>query len=172
MPGKPKLCYSLNISSRGGNDMPIRVGWGNDQKTYTVFKFDGKWTWEEYHQSIADAYQLVKDCTYTVNILLDITECHLFPQNLLSHVGSSMRQPPKAFDLAVVVSTSRFVEVLARTVEKLYGRQKTRFQLAKSLEEAQQIYAEYDRLHPVNAPDPAAVSESVPVPAAPPSPPG
>lgn len=150
--------------------MSILVEWGNEQKTYTVFKFVGKWTWEEYHQSISEAYELVKDCPYTVNILLDITECHLFPQNLLSHFGGSMRQPPKSFDLAVVATSSRFVEVLARTIEKLYGRQKTRFQVVRTLEEARQIFVEHDRLHPITPPAPAAVSESAP-PSADPAPP-
>lgn len=129
--------------------MPIQVSWGNEQKTYTVFRFEGKWSWDEYHRSIADAYELVKDIPYTVNILLDITECHLFPQNLLSHVGSSMKQPPKSFDLAVVATSSRFVEVVARTVEKLYGRQKTRFQVTRTLEEAHNVFSEHDRLHPI-----------------------
>ena len=142
--------------------MPIQVGWGNEQKTYTVFRFDGKWTWEEYHQSIAEAFELVKDIPYTVNILLDITECHLFPQNLLSHVGSSMKQPPKSFDLAVVATSSRFVEVLARTIEKLYGKQKTRFQIARTLDEAQRIFEDHDRLHPVTASVPVAATESTP----------
>lgn len=142
--------------------MPIQVSWGNEQKTYTVFKFIGKWTWDEYHVSIAEAFELVKDIPYTVNILLDITECHLFPQNLLSHVGSSMKQPPKAFDLAVVATSSRFVEVLARTIEKLYGKQKTRFQIARTIEDAHKIFAEHDRLHPI-AEAPVSVSVSAPV---------
>jgi tRNA A37 threonylcarbamoyladenosine dehydratase len=136
--------------------MPIHVGWGNDQKSYTVFRFDGTWTWEEYYKSIAEAYELVKDCPYTVNILLDLMECRLLPQNLLSHVGSSMKQPPKSFDLAVVATSSRFVEVLARTVEKLYGRQKMRFQVTRTLEDAQKIFVEYDRLHPISSPAPSA----------------
>ena len=32
--------------------MSITVTWGNAEKTYTVFRFEGKWTWDEYHQSI------------------------------------------------------------------------------------------------------------------------
>ncbi|MFN8447072.1 MAG: hypothetical protein U0521_00365 [Anaerolineae bacterium] len=146
--------------------MSILVEWGNEAKTYTVFKFVGKWTWEEYHQSISEAYELVKDCPYTVNILLDITDCHLFPQNLLSHFGGSMRQPPKSFDLAVVATSSRFVEVLARTIEKLYGRQRTRFQVVRTLEEAQQLFVEHDKLHPITVPAPVA-AEAAPAPADP-----
>ena len=97
--------------------MSILVEWGNEAKTYTVFKFVGKWTWEEYHQSISEAYELVKDCPYTVNILLDITECHLFPQNLLSNASSTLKLAPRETDIIVVVTTSHFIEALLRTLE-------------------------------------------------------
>ena len=119
--------------------MPIHVSWGNDQKTYTVFTFEGKWTWEEYHQAIAEAFQLVKDCSYTVNILIDMSSCHLFPQNLLSHVGSSMKQAPKHFDLAVIVTSSRFVELLASTIDRLYGQRDTHLRVAKNLEDGHRL---------------------------------
>lgn len=124
--------------------MPIQVSWGNEQKTYTIFKFVGKWTWDEYHRAVAEGYSLVKDVPYTVNILIDMMECRLFPQNLLSHFGSSMSQPPKAFDLAVIATSSRFIEVLAATIEKLYGKDKTRFKVARSMEQAHKMLAEND----------------------------
>ncbi len=132
--------------------MPIHVSWGNEHKTYTVFRFEGKWTWDEYHRAVAAGYQLVKDVPYTVNILIDMTACRLFPQNLLSHFGSSMSQPPKSFDLAVVATSSRFIDVLAATIEKLYGKDKTKFKVARSVEAAHQILAEHDATHPPKAP--------------------
>ena len=51
--------------------MPIQVSWGNEQKTYTIFKFEGKWTWDEYHRAVAEGYALVKDVPYNVNILIE-----------------------------------------------------------------------------------------------------
>jgi hypothetical protein len=123
--------------------MTIRVSWGNPEKTYTVFTFEGKWTWEEYHQSIKDGFELVKDIPYTVNILIDVSNSNLFPQNLLSHFGSSMRQPPKAFDLAVVLTSSRFVETLANMLNRLYGK-KTRFRAVRSMDDAKKLFAAQD----------------------------
>ena len=124
--------------------MPIHVSWGNERKTYTIFKFEGKWTWDEYHRAVAAGYEMVKDIPYTVNILIDMMDCRLFPQNLLSHFGSSMRQPPKAFDLAVIATSSRFIDVLASTIEKLYGKDKTKFKVARSVERAHELMAEHD----------------------------
>ncbi len=139
--------------------MPIDVSWGNEKKTYTVFHFEGKWTWDEYHRSISDAYALVKDIPYNVNILIDVVDSSLLPQNLLSHIGSTMRQPQKPFDLAVIVTSSRFIEVLARTIERLYGRQKTRFQVTNNLDEAHKILQQHDS-ETTNDTESASESES------------
>ncbi len=134
--------------------MPIQVSWGNEAKTYTVFRFTGRWTWDEYHAAVAEGFKLVTDIPYTVNILIDMADCHLFPQNLLSHFGSSMSRPPKAFDLAVVVTSSKFIEVLANAIEGLYGKHRTRFRIAKTVADAHRILAEFDAAS-TEAPPPA-----------------
>ena len=85
--------------------MPIQVSWGNEAKTYTVFRFTGRWTWDEYHAAVAEGFKLVTDIPYTVNILIDMADCHLFPQNLHSNLGTSMSRPPKAFEHPEVVTT-------------------------------------------------------------------
>ncbi len=119
--------------------MPINVSWGDSEKTYTMFTFEGKWTWEEYYRSVEQAFEMVKDCNYTVNILIDMLNCNLFPQNLLSHLGSSMQQAPRPFDLAVVVTSSRFIEMIASTLEKLYGKRQARFKVTKTLDDARML---------------------------------
>ena len=77
-----------------------------------------------------------------------MTECRLFPQNLLSHFNRSMSEPPKPFDLAVIVTSSKFVEILAGMIERASSQRKTQFRVAKTVEHAHQILAEYDKAHP------------------------
>jgi len=147
--------------------MPIHVSWGNEQKTYTFFRFENKWNWDEYYQSIDAASQLVCDCPHSVNVLVDVTECRLFPQNLLSNVKSSMTHHAHETDLVVIVTTSGFVEMLVRTLEKISGRQRLHLQVARTLQEGKHILEEYERLHPVSPLAPDAVSESAPASAEP-----
>jgi hypothetical protein len=123
--------------------MPINVTWGNAEQTYTIFKFTGKWTWEEYHQAVSAGYEMVKDKPYTVNILIDIMDSNLFPSNMLSKFGSSMQRPPKDFDLAIVATRSGFAQSIARILDTLYGKH-TRFKVVKTLEEAHALLAEHD----------------------------
>jgi hypothetical protein len=119
--------------------VPLDVSWGDDQKTYTIFKFSGKWTWDEYHAGVQTGVSLIKDIPYNVNILLDMTECNLFPNNMLSHFGASMQRPPRDFDLAVIATTSGFVQAFASIIDKVYGKKGTRFKVVKTLDEAHAI---------------------------------
>lgn len=147
--------------------MPIQVSWGNEQQRYMLFRFEGKWTWDDYHRSIQEAHELTHEGGYLVSILVDMTDCHLFPQNLISNIRSSVVQHAHETDLVVVVTTSRFVEMLLHTLGKVTGKQWLRLQLARSLEEGERILAEHERQNPINPSVRAAGSVSATVPAAP-----
>ncbi len=116
--------------------MPIEVTWGNAAKTYTVFKFLGRWTWDDYHAAVKAGGELIKDIPDNVDILIDMRNSNLFPNNMLSHFGASMQRPPRDFELAVIVTTSGFVKSFAGIIDKVYGKQGTRFKVVKTIEEA------------------------------------
>lgn len=126
--------------------MPVEVTWGNPEHTYTIFKFTGKWTWDEYYQSINDGQELIADTPGMVNILIDVTEANLVPENLLSHTSRSMNRPPREFALAVVVTDSNFVKILVGILDKLFGK-KTHFPVVRTLPEAHELLREYDQEH-------------------------
>lgn len=138
--------------------MPIQVSWGSAQKTYILCRFESGWTWQEYYLSLDAASALVGDRPYVVNALVDLSECRLLPQNLLSNVKGSLKLITREVDIVVIVTTSHFIEALLRTMEKLYDHHEIRFQIARTLQEGTQILAEYDRRR-VNPPAPDAASE-------------
>jgi hypothetical protein len=124
-----------------GCTLALDVTWGNPEKTYTVFKFSGRWTWDEYHAAVKKGSTMIEDIPYNVNILLDLSECKLFPNNMLSHFGNSMQRPPREFDLAVIVTTSGFVQTFATIIDKVYGKKGTRFKVVKTVDEAHAMLA-------------------------------
>lgn len=119
--------------------MPIEVTWGNAAKSYTVFKFLGRWTWDDYHAAVKAGSELIKDIPDNVDILIDMRDSNLFPNNMLSHFGASMQRPPREFELAVIVTTSGFVKSFAGIIDKVYGKQGTRFKVVKTVEEARTL---------------------------------
>ena len=121
--------------------MPIDVTWGNSDKTYTVFKFMGRWTWDEYHAAVKAGTELIRDIPDNVDILIDMRDSNLFPNNMLSHFGASMQRPPREFELAVIVTTSAFVKAFAGIIDKVYGKKNTHFKVVKTIEEAHALLA-------------------------------
>lgn len=125
--------------------MPIEVTWGNLEKTYTIFTFNGTWSWDEYYNAIKTGSELIADVPYIVNIVIDMTGSELLPNNLLSHSNSSMRQPPRHFDLAVIVTNSAFIKMFGQILDRLF-KNKTRFRVVNTLEDAHQMLREYDAM--------------------------
>src|SRR5689334_16940942 len=121
--------------------MPIKVQWDNEDKRVMRYTFEGRWTWDEYHAAIAEAFQLVKDLPYMVNILLDFTNSNLIPSNALSHFTSSMKTPPREFDVAVVVSKSGFIETLVALFRRISGKMGDKLVAVKTLEEGRAFLA-------------------------------
>lgn len=122
--------------------MAVQINWGNEQKTFTVFEFIGSWTWEEYYAARDAGVKMVNTVDHTVNIIVDISQSSVFPQNMLTHFRSSVNQAPRPFDLCVIVSQSRFIEALVNVLSRL--KLMTKFRLVKTREEAIKILAEHD----------------------------
>ncbi len=124
--------------------MAVHISWGNEAKTYTVFEFVGKWTWDEYYQARSEGIEMVKSVPHTVNLIVDYTQSSFFPNNMLSNFGSSLDKVPKSFDLAIIVTQSNFVLALANMIAKLPFGKGVKFKVVKTMDEAHAIFAKYD----------------------------
>jgi hypothetical protein len=127
------------------NVVSITVEWDNPQKTVVRYIFSRGWTWADYHNSIQRAVELVADIPYTVNMIIDLSNSSLLPSNILNTVGNSMRHSPKPYDLAVIVTTNRFVESIIDILQRVYPAQGAKHPCVKTLEEARAMLAEHDR---------------------------
>ena len=133
---------NLRLIIKRETTMPLHVSWGNAEKTFTLFEFVGKWSWEDYYQARSDAIRLVEDVPHMVNIIVDLTQSSIFPANMLSHFGSSIDQSPKEFDLAIIVTNSKFLEAMANMISKI--KLQTKFQVVRTRQEAYKLMATYD----------------------------
>jgi hypothetical protein len=125
--------------------MPITVQWDSDEKSVVRYTFESKWTWDEYHAAIAQAFDMVKDLPYVVNMILDFSQSTVLPSNALSHFSSSMKTPPREFDVAVVISKSGFIETLVAVFRRLSSKTGEKLVVRKSLEEARAYLATRER---------------------------
>lgn len=128
--------------------MPITVRWDNDSQTVVYYEFNGKWTWEEYHNAIHSAYELVEKLPYVVNMILDFRHANVMPSNALSIFGRSMKTPPRDFDLAVLVTKSGFIEAIYNVFRRVNGKMAEKLVMVKTVEEARALLAAYDAKRP------------------------
>jgi hypothetical protein len=125
-------------------DVPVNISWGNEAKTYTVFEFEGKWTWSEYFTARSQGIKMVMSVPQIVNLIVDYRNSAFFPENMLSNFGSSLQKVPKDFDLAVIVTRSSFVIAIVNMISRLSFKSNVKFKVVKTMEEAHALMAKYD----------------------------
>jgi hypothetical protein len=128
--------------------MPIRVYWGSEAKTFVIFEFIGKWTWDEYYEGRSTGIKLGNEVPYVVNLIVDYSQSGFFPSNMLSHFGSSIDRNPKEFDVAVIVTQSPFAIALLNVLSKV--KKSSKFRVAKTRDEAFKMMADVDAQRGVN----------------------
>jgi hypothetical protein len=119
--------------------MPIHVQFDNELRTIIRYEFIGRWTWQEYHQTIQKAYELAKPVPYTVNMILDFSRGNALPHNALSMFGTSMKTPPRAFDFAVFVSESSFIQMLVTVFQRIHREVGAKLIYVRTLKEAREV---------------------------------
>jgi len=52
--------------------MPITVDWYNAEKTALLYIYDGRWTWNEFDDAVAQGNALMQSVPYMVHVVLDL----------------------------------------------------------------------------------------------------
>lgn len=125
--------------------MPITHAWYDAQETILVQKFIGKWTLDEYIDSVIAMTTLYAAKSHTVHVIGDLSESTMAPTNLLSARGVVEKNTPDNRGLAIVIKPGRFIEMLLKIVRTVTPRFSQDLHVVDSLEEALARIAEYDR---------------------------
>jgi hypothetical protein len=121
--------------------MPVYALWDNDAKTILRFDFVGKWDWTQYSEALHTAIGMLGSVPHMVDVIPNFTESGPLPANTLSHFSRSSKESTIDTGHTVVVTNTKFVEVLINTFGKLYGRPGKKTLSCNSLEEARKILA-------------------------------
>ena len=133
--------------------MPITVEWDDERQKVIRYAFKGNWTWTEFNAAIQRGVELIQGIPYHVNMIIDLTEGNLVPENLLSRLMRSMETPPAEYDLAVIVTNSWFIENVLTIVRRINPRLAAKHPIVKSIKEARAILDAYDRRPRQSGPD-------------------
>lgn len=122
--------------------MPINVSWGDDNQTYVYIQVTGRWTWQEYHKSIALANDLIISVDHDVCIITHLvdSQAQILAKNAFGQWRKSLGNTPKNLQMVILVPGINIIKVFIDSIQRIFGRLITfKFRMAVSLDEAQQI---------------------------------
>src|SRR5690348_16431814 len=102
--------------------MPIRVEWGNPEKTILLEIIEGQWTLADIYAMLEETDQMVGEVQHRVDIIADMTSAQFSSANLLSAISRTQRSASSNAGMIVVIKANRYIksvaDVAARVVPK------------------------------------------------------
>src|SRR5438874_13806381 len=59
--------------------MAILGAWDNKDQTVLRIDLDGQWNWKEYDAAIDQAWSMIRDAAYTIDVIINIMDNTTFP---------------------------------------------------------------------------------------------
>ncbi|MEQ8677912.1 MAG: hypothetical protein RLP44_03560 [Aggregatilineales bacterium] len=121
--------------------MSVIVFWDNDEKTILRYHFSGRWTWDEYLESLQSGRKMMASVSHYVCILNDMHETLFLPPNFVTLAKNVIESRPDNTGLAIFYTSSQFFKAMYRVLENLLPEVPTNYLIATTEEDA------YDRLN-------------------------
>jgi len=122
--------------------MPISVRFEDDNHL-VIWTFEGRWIWDDYYSQRDTINQKIEQIPHLVNMIVDITNGSLLPQNVLSHTGTAVRKAPHNLGIIVIVGPNLALRTFFQFFKRMYGmfqpNQEKNLHMVATLEEAHAI---------------------------------
>lgn len=130
--------------------MTIQVGWGNPQKSFILYSFDGAWTWHEFYAAIDIAQRLSSTVTHEVGAIIDMTSADDLPSsislgiNIMSHAKKTLLYYAQSSDgPVIIVGAKPLIKALWDTFRAVSGpKVVANVRFVRTMEEAHQLLKE------------------------------
>ena len=115
--------------------MAIEVSWYNDEKTILYIDYLNRWTLEEFHDMLQKSNRLT-DGSRPFVVIGDFSKSSMIPNGLLS-TGRRIEQiTPSHRLMLILVQPNTLMQMLVRTVSKIYPKMVNNASIVGSLNEA------------------------------------
>src|SRR5690606_36242699 len=117
--------HKCEICERG-TTMPASIRWTSEQKASILIELVEPVTWEEFHRSVRDSHEMVREVDHTVHLLIQVP-AEMPDGNPLMHFSSAAkRQPVNIGRVFIVPPDNRanriysFAQRLSLIINKVY----------------------------------------------------
>ncbi|MBL8156916.1 MAG: hypothetical protein JNM70_22270 [Anaerolineae bacterium] len=122
--------------------MSVRIDWFDETKTIVFWQFSGRWNLNDLLTVYDEACQLCDTVPDRwVQAIVDMRDTSMMPNLISSSVATRATRDPRNYDMAFVVTSSGFFQAIVNILNRLAGS-KGKFQIASSIEAAQEAIAE------------------------------
>lgn len=121
--------------------MPIRIEIDDKVPNLVWQLFEGKWTSDEYIQSVDELLAYIAQHEATIDLIADMTHSGTPPAQLLSLSGYLERKTPDNRGIVVIINSGLFIQALLRVMETIAPRFTRNMHTVDSADEAYAIIA-------------------------------
>src|SRR5215510_13590412 len=118
--------------------MGVQVSWDNPEKTVLLYELEGRWTWDEFHAAVADAFAMTASVPHTVDTISHFHRGTPLPANAMFHFRRVMLAAPPNRGINVIVGGSSLVRTMASLFSKAHRLLGRRLLVCATLEEARE----------------------------------
>lgn len=116
--------------------MSICLTWGNAEKTYLIYTFDGPWSVKELYAALDESSAMVESVTFSVDMLVDVRLSGKVSGNIATIAGRMQRNPKSPVGMTYIVGANPYFKALGETFQHLHGGLMSRIVFVDSMEEA------------------------------------
>jgi hypothetical protein len=122
----------------------INVRWDDSAKQVILVTYPDGWNWVEFKQAGDNAEALLAEVPHDVDIIHYVTGA--IPTNTLSQIPEIARTSPSLINpqirYAIVVGTSRYLEIAYRMFRTIYPQLTERLLMCETIDAAHDLIAE------------------------------
>ena len=116
--------------------MPIRVEWGNPEKTILLETMAGNWTVMDINIMLAEVKAMMTEVPHRVDIIADLTDANFTFDNLLPLVNRTQHSRPLNGGTVVGVNVPRSLKAVIALAARFSPKVAEDIRFVDSLEEA------------------------------------
>ena len=119
--------------------MTIQISWDNPQKTATLWTFEGRWSWADFHKAQQQHKALLQGRVEQIDVIADLRNSPTLPANAFSGYRNARVNTGAHLGIIVLVGTNMFIRTMVKAFTRLNPTLGQEFFFADSMEEARQI---------------------------------
>lgn len=102
--------------------MSISAQWDTDQREIMIVTFDGKWTWQEFHETVDYLKRCSAEIDHSYYIIADVTTSQVVSSNAFVNIKSRHTNTSPNYVATVLIGANRYVEMLFTVAERVYPK--------------------------------------------------